>query len=110
MMTFRGMFIASVVVLLIGANSAAAQTTGEIFGRAADASGAVLPGATVTVAGPSLMQPRVVVTSEAGTYNVPEVPVGTYSVAFELPGFRTVVHQDIRITIGFRAQVNASLQ
>jgi hypothetical protein len=110
MMTFRGMSIASVVVLLIGANSAAAQTTGEIFGRAADASGAVLPGATVTVAGPSLMQPRVVVTSEAGTYNVPEVPVGTYSVAFELPGFRTVVHQDIRITIGFRAQVNASLQ
>jgi hypothetical protein len=87
-MRFKRTLIAFAFALLTGATAAMAQTTGEIFGRASDASGAVLPGATVTVAGPALIQPRVAVTSATGTYNVPELPVGTYSVTFELPGFR----------------------
>jgi hypothetical protein len=90
--------------------SYAQQQTGEIFGRLTDNSGGVLPGATVTVAGPSLIQPRTAITSETGTYRVPELPIGTYSVTFELAGFRTTVMQDIRITIGFRAQVNGELE
>ena len=82
-MTLRTL-VASALVLLLGTTSAVAQQqTGEIFGRATDTSGAVLPGATVTVAGPALIQPRVSVTSEAGTYRVPELPIGAYSVTFE---------------------------
>ena len=88
-MTLRTL-VASALVLLLGTTAAVAQQqTGEIFGKAADTSGAVLPGATVTVAGPALIQPRVAVTSETGTYRVPELPIGTYSVTFELAGFRT---------------------
>jgi len=109
-MTLRTALVTSVMVLCLGATAAVAQTTGEIFGRASDTSGAVLPGTTITVAGPALIQPRVVVTSETGTYRVPELPIGSYTVTFELTGFRTVVFQDIRVTIGFRAQVNAELQ
>ncbi|HUQ89004.1 MAG TPA: TonB-dependent receptor [Vicinamibacterales bacterium] len=101
---------ASALVLLLGTTAAVAQQTGEIFGKAADTSGAVLPGATVTVAGPALIQPRVAVTSEAGTYRIPELPIGAYSVTFELAGFRTIAMQDIRVTIGFRAQVNAAME
>jgi len=68
-MTFRTL-VASALVLLLGTTAAVAQQqTGEIYGRAADNSGAVLPGATVTVAGPALIQPRVAVTSET-TQNV----------------------------------------
>ena len=66
----------------------------------------MLPGATVTVAGPALIQPRIATTSETGTYRVPELPIGTYTVTFELAGFRTMSMQDIRITVGFRAQIN----
>src|SRR5262245_28410786 len=103
--------LAAAVLTLAGVTSAIAQQqTGEIFGRLMDKSGAVLPGATVTVAGPALIQPRVATTSETGTYQIPELPIGTYTVTFELAGFRTVVMQDIRITIGFRAQVNAELE
>jgi hypothetical protein len=109
-MTLRTL-VASVFVLLLGTTAAVAQQqTGEIYGRAADTSGAVLPGATVTVAGPALIQPRVAVTSETGTYRVPELPIGTYTVTFELAGFRTMSLQDIRVTIGFRAQVNAAME
>src|SRR5688572_16864308 len=102
--------LASALALVLGVTSAyAQQQTGEIFGRAADTSGAVLPGVTVTVAGPALIQPRVTVTSETGSYRVPELPIGTYTVTFELAGFRSTVLPDIRITIGFRAQVNGEL-
>jgi hypothetical protein len=110
-MTFRKMLIASALLLGLGTTAAMAQQqTGEIYGRAADNTGAVLPGTTVTVAGPALIQPRVAVTSETGTYRVPELPIGTYSVTFELAGFRTMNLQDIRVTIGFRAQVNANME
>ena len=97
------------VLLLVFAGGATAQATGSIFGRALDRSGAVLPGATVTVAGPALIRPRVVITSAAGTYNVPDLPVGVYSVTFDLAGFRTAVYPNIRTAIGFRTQVNAAL-
>lgn len=110
-MTLRKTLVASALLLVLSATGAwAQQQTGEIYGRATDTSGAVLPGATVTVAGPALIQPRVAVTSETGTYRVPELPIGTYSVTFELAGFRSLSMQDIRVTIGFRAQVNGALE
>ena len=109
-MNRKATLLTAMLALLLGTSAYAQQQTGEIFGRIADKSGAVLPGATVTVAGPALIQPRVATTSETGSYRVPELPIGTYSVTFELPGFRTVVMQDIRITIGFRAQVNSEME
>src|SRR5829696_7991745 len=110
-MTLRKTLVASALLLVLGVtNAVAQQQTGEIYGRAADTSGAVLPGATVTVAGPALITPRVAVTSEAGTYRVPELPIGSYSVTFELAGFKTTAMQEIRVTIGFRAQVNAAME
>ena len=107
---YRHMMLLVAVLGLTASTALAQQQTGEIFGRVVDNSGAVLPGVTISVQGPALIQPRVVVTSETGTYRVPEMPIGEYSVSFELPGFRKVVIEAIRVTIGFRAQVNATLQ
>ncbi len=106
----RTALVTPALLLVVGTTAAVAQQTGGIYGKAADRSGAVLPGTTVTLASPVLVPPRVVMTSEAGTYHAPELPVGLYSVTFELPGFRTLVHQDIRVTIGFRAQVNGAME
>lgn len=109
-MRVRTALLAAALVAVAGSRFASAQQqTGEIFGRVTDTSDAVLPGATVTVAGPALLQPRIVVASDNGTYRVAELPIGTYSVTFELPGFRTLARQDVRVTIGFRAQINAAL-
>ena len=109
-MSRRATLVAIVLVFLSAISTFAQQQTGEIFGRVADTSGAILPGVTVSIQGAALIQPRVVVTSDTGTYRVPELPIGTYRVSFELPGFSSLVLQDIRITIGFRAQVNGTLQ
>ncbi len=109
-MRHRLTLVTVVLTLVVGAGVALAQQqTGEIFGRVTDTSGAVLPGAVVTVSGPALLQPRVAVTSETGTFRFPELPIGAYTVTTELAGFRTVIRQDVRLTIGFSAQINVQL-
>ena len=87
----------------------AQQQTGQIFGKVTDESGAVLPGVTVTLTGPSLLQPQVATTSETGSFQFPRLDVGTYDVKFELPGFKTVIKQGIRVTVGFNADVSTQL-
>jgi hypothetical protein len=98
-----GAFIASPAV-------SSAQQPGEIFGKVTDTSGAIMPGVTVTLASPVLLQPQTATTSETGSYRFPQLPIGLYTVKFELPGFRTVVREGIRIEIGFNAQINAQLE
>ena len=100
----------AVVALLAGVLPVLAQVqTGEITGRVSDDTGAVLPGATVTLTSPALIQPQVAASSENGSFRFPLIPIGTYSVKFELPGFKTVVREGIVVSIGFTAQVNQQL-
>jgi hypothetical protein len=87
----------------------AQQQTGTIYGRVTDQSGAAVPGVTVTLSGPVLLQPLTAIASETGTYQFPSLDIGTYSVKFELAGFRSVVQHDIRVTVGFNAQINAQM-
>ena len=100
----------ALALLLMASPGLAQVQTGEITGRVSDNSGAVLPGVTVTLSGPSLIQPQTAQTSETGTYHFPRIPVGTYRVQFELAGFRTVVREGIQVGIGFSAQVHQSLE
>jgi hypothetical protein len=96
--------------LVLGVSPAWAQSqTGEVFGKVTDDSGAVLPGVTVTLSGPSLLQPLVATTSESGSFQFPRLDVGTYNVKFELPGFKTVVKEGIQVTVGFSANVSTQL-
>src|SRR3982751_5786357 len=110
MMRFRFTAMLAALALAVGVSTAGAQSqTGEIFGKATDSSGAVLPGVTVTLTGPALLQPLTAVTSETGTYQFPRIEIGTYTVRFELAGFKTVVREDVRVTVGFSAQINAQM-
>src|SRR6476469_8848503 len=108
-MRVKAIVLALVALLATSAIASAQSQTGEIFGKATDASGGVLPGVTVTVTGPNLLQPLTAVTSETGTYQFPRLEIGTYTVKFELTGFKTVVVQDVKVTVGFSAQINGQL-
>jgi hypothetical protein len=100
----------TLLLLVAAASPGLAQVqTGEIFGRATDSTGAVLPGVTVTLQGAALLQPRVAITTPTGAYRVPGVPIGIYEVRFELPGFKTILRTGIRIETGFNAEINAVL-
>jgi hypothetical protein len=102
-----------IVCLTLVATRAAAQTvsatTGSLTGKVSDASGAVLPGVSVTATSSALQGARSIVTTEDGTYRIPGVPPGVYRVQYELGGFGTVIREGITIGIGFTATVNVQL-
>jgi hypothetical protein len=108
-MRVRAFVLACAAVFAAATLAAAQQQTGEIFGKVTDQQGGVLPGVTVTLTAPHLLQPLTAITSETGTYQFPRLPIGTYTVKFELTGFKTVVNEGIHVTVGFNAQINATM-
>src|SRR6476659_2137486 len=98
-MRFRAIVLALVALIATSALASAQSQVGAIFGKATDQSGAVLPGVTVTLTAPTLLQPQVAVTSESGTYQFPRLSIGTYAVKFELTGFKTVVVEGVQVTV-----------
>src|SRR5437867_11202807 len=104
--------IACVCVLLIADQSTAGQAgaSGSIIGQVKDESGAVLPGVTITAKSPALQVPSVVgVTDAQGEYRITPLPIGVYSVEYDLSGFQKVRQNDIRITVGFVARMDVKL-
>ena len=94
--------------LVLGAGDAFAQVTSTITGTARDATGGVLPGVTVEVSSPALIEKvRVVTTDGQGIYRVIDLRPGTYAVVFTLPGFNTFRRDGLDLPAGFTATVNA---
>jgi len=83
----------------------------SIAGIVKDASGAVLPGATVEASSPALIErTRSVVTDGTGQYKIVDLRPGTYTVTFTLPGFSTVKREGLELSGAFTATVNADLR
>jgi hypothetical protein len=99
------------LIVLTAASVGSAQViTGSIVGSVTDSSGALLPGATVTLGGDRLIGgPQSVATDASGTYRFDRLPPGDYTLKFELQGFRTVERSAIRLNAAFTATVNAKL-
>ncbi|HYN10217.1 MAG TPA: carboxypeptidase regulatory-like domain-containing protein [Vicinamibacterales bacterium] len=108
MRVFRGVLLCA-GILAMTAGAAHAQALGSIFGKVTDPSGSILPGVTVTVSGPSLQRPLVATTTETGAYQFPSVPIGTYTVTFELASFRKAARQNVIVETGFNAQIDMKL-
>ena len=111
-MTFvRRIFVLASLALLLGTPIAQAQTTGSITGLVTDASGAVLPGVTITLSGDRLIGgPQTQVSDTNGTYRFARLVPGSYGVKFELQGFRNVERPDVRISAAFVASINAKME
>src|SRR5579872_7562438 len=81
-------------ILLCGfAMAANAQQTGSISGKVSDSCGGVLPGVTVEARSVVLPSPRVAVTESDGSYQLPALPPGTYTVTYTLQGMQPVTRQ-----------------
>jgi hypothetical protein len=74
------------VLIVSTAGAAFAQVTGSISGAVRDASGAPLPGVTVTASGPLLPAGRRAVTDEKGAFSILRLTPGEYQVTAELSG------------------------
>jgi hypothetical protein len=84
-------------------------TTAEIVGRVADTSGAVLPGATVTVTHVATGAVRTQTTGASGDYSFNLLPIGAYEIKIELQGFKTQTAK-MSLAGGERARVDGSLE
>ena len=83
---------------------------GAIAGVVRDGSGAVMPGVTVEVTSPALIEKvRSTTTDDSGRYQITVLPVGTYKVTFALPGFSQVERDNVQLTSDFTANVNVKL-
>ena len=88
-----------------------AQAAGSIAGLVRDTSGAVLPGVTVEVSSPALIEKvRTAVTDGDGQYKVVDLRPGVYTVTFTLTGFNTFRREGIELSAGFTATINADLR
>ena len=106
----RVLFPVTVFFICTAAFAFSQLPTGTILGVAKDASGAVLPGVSVTVRNVDTDATRTTVTNEDGTYRLPALSVGHYDVTVELPGFNTVVQRGIELAVAQDAVVNVTLQ
>src|SRR5438309_1062391 len=104
--------LAVVFVCLFGLGlPSIAPAQASISGLVQDSSGAVLPGVTVEVSSPALIEKaRSTITDSAGRYSIVDLRPGTYTVTFTLAGFNTVKREGIVLTGTFDAQVNADLR
>jgi hypothetical protein len=93
------------VVLAIPAS---AQQTGSIQGKVADTGGGVLPGVTVEARSNVLPGPRVTVTSADGSYQLPALPPGEYTLTFTLSGMQTATKK-VAVQLSEIAVADASM-
>lgn len=99
------------LLLLFVASVARAQLpTATILGTVKDASGAVVPDATLTAQNRETGQKRNTVTSADGSYRFVALPVGTYEVRVEQQGFQSEVRGPITLTVTQEAVINFTLQ
>ncbi len=107
-----GRFVTIVMVLVSAVLiPALAFAQGAITGVVTDSSGAVLPGVTVEVASPVLIERvRSAVSDGTGQYQIVNLPPGAYSVTFMLAGFNTLKREGIELTGNFTATVNGNLR
>jgi hypothetical protein len=86
------------------------STTSSISGTVVDAGGGVIPGATVSVKSTATAQTFTAVTNNGGTFSVPALDAGSYSVTVALSGFKTAVISNVQLTVGTPASVKITLE
>jgi hypothetical protein len=102
--------MAGVLALSLLAATVWGQVTASITGTVRDTSGAIMPGAAVTVKHTESGLVRTAETDSNGNYTVPSLPVGRYEVSTEKTGFKQAVRRGINLVVAQEAVVNLTLE
>ncbi|HLZ12747.1 MAG TPA: carboxypeptidase regulatory-like domain-containing protein [Candidatus Acidoferrum sp.] len=103
-------FLAGLFFILSFAIAANSQTfRGTIKGTVTDASGASIAGSKVTIKNVATGLTRVVTSGEDGSYSVPELPIGKYTVTVEQAGFKTAVVRDVVVEVSSELRADVAL-
>lgn len=103
-------FVILVGVLLTAATGHAQTPYGTIVGTVTDPTGAVIPGANITIINEATRLSRETTTDERGDYRVPSLLPGSYTVEVTAPGFRREIVTRVLLTVDQVARVDITLQ
>src|SRR2546426_706959 len=118
MVNWRARGFTRLATTLMGILGVIALASGLMFGQSfsaaitgvvRDATGAVLPGVSVTARHTDSGLTRTVLSSETGDYRMPSLPVGAYEMTAELSGFKQQVRRGINLVVAQEAVVNLTL-
>ena len=97
-------------ILLLSVPAHAQVDRGSLAGTVRDSSGLVVPGASVTASQDVTGLRRTIVTPPNGTFDIPELPVGIYTVTVALKGFQTLKFESVQVALEHTTILNAVLQ
>jgi hypothetical protein len=103
---FSGLLIAG----LLSSYALGQTTNATLGGTVSDASGALIPGVTITATNVATGIVSTVVTNESGVYQLASIPPGAYKITAELPGFQTQVASNFVLGLSQQARLNFTLQ
>jgi hypothetical protein len=109
----KALWFAAVLLLFFLATpftARAQQSLGSINGTVTDASGGVVPAATVKVVNTGTNLTVTMKTEKNGSYSVLNLPLGTYTVTVSKQGFKTVVHSEVLVQANRASTVNTALE
>src|SRR6516165_4888704 len=107
----RRIFWACVLLVACAAGPAFGQAvSGTILGTVIDATGAVRPGAKVTVVNEGTGLSRTVTSDANGEYTFPSLPTGHYTITVEETGFRTLAMSNIELGVDQHVKVELKLE
>jgi len=98
------------MILWLAYSSLAQVDRAGLAGTVTDPSGRVLPQAHITVVENATELRRETKSSSTGTYDIPELPVGVYTITFEHEGFKSLTFVDVEEVIGRTRTLDATLQ
>ncbi len=112
MMWLKTMCLATMVAisLLLPTLLPAQGASGRILGRVADPTGAVLSGAKITLTNEATGISRDAKSNDSGDYSFVEVAPGTYTLQFELTGFKKNIQKSVIVDVNQVVTLNSTLQ
>jgi len=108
-MRVSALLFSVVTSILLTLNLQAQQTLGGITGTVTDKTGSVLPDAVVTLTSDQTSLTRTQKTTANGSYDIVNLPIGTYTLSFSHEGFQTQKIPSIQVQADRTATVNVSM-
>jgi hypothetical protein len=104
-------FLNSLIAFLLAVGLAfGQQDRGTFVGTVYDPSGAAIPGVKVTVIHTQTNAKYETQTNEVGSYRIPNLPIGDYKIVFEIPGFKSVLRDGLRLSVTDVTRVDANME
>ena len=109
-LAFLGLLVTFLCLGMVGPKAFAQVTTGDILGSVTDQSGAVIPGAKITLTNLGTGIKQTTQSNEAGDYTFNLLQPGSFSVEIEAPNFKKVVYANVALAAGDRLREDGKMQ